>query len=110
MVGVIQNIRQKLLEMANVSKEAGYECVLQQGSGTFVVESVVGSVVAPPAEGGRILVVSNGAYGLRMAKMCEMYGIDHEVLSYGEREGPTPDDVLKRLKEDGGRRFTHVGI
>ena len=37
-----------------------YECVIQQGSGTFVVESVLSSVVPPPAAGGRILVVSNG--------------------------------------------------
>merc|ERR1719277_366685 len=101
MVGVIRNIRNKLLEMAHVSKEAGYECVLQQGSGTFVVESVVGSVVPPPAKGGRILVVSNGAYGLRMAKMCETYGIDFELMTHEEREGPTAEAVVRRLKEDG---------
>ena len=34
------------------------------------VEGVVSSVVPPPAAGGRILVVSNGAYGRRMAQMC----------------------------------------
>jgi len=110
MVAIIREIREHLLSMASVSQEAGYECVIQQGSGTFVVESVVGSVVPPPDKGGRILVVSNGAYGLRMAKMCQMYGIDHELLHYGETEAPTVEDVLARLRDHGGRRYSHVGI
>ena len=37
-------------KLATNPEEAGYECVLQPGSGTFVVETVVGSVVPPPAK------------------------------------------------------------
>lgn len=96
--------------MAHVSQEAGYESVLQQGSGTFVVESVVGSVVPPPDKGGRILVVSNGAYGLRMAKMCKTYGIDHELVHYDETEAPTVEEVMAKLQDNKGQRYTHVGI
>lgn len=111
MIGVIQEVRESLLQMANVSKELGYECIIQQGSGTFVVESVVGTVVPSPSKGGRILVVSNGAYGLRMAKMCEIYGIDFELLQYGETEAPTVEDILKCLHDGHGRRpYTHVGM
>lgn len=43
--------------MAGVSKEAGFECVLMQGSGTFAVEGIVSSVIPPD---GKLLVVSNG--------------------------------------------------
>lgn len=110
MVAIVKDVRERLLRMAHVSQEAGYECVIQQGSGTFVVETVVGSVVPPPSEGGRILVVSNGAYGLRMAKMCKMYGIEHELLHYDETEAPTVEDVMARLRDNQGRRYTHVGI
>eukprot|EP00411_Alexandrium_monilatum_P034729 CAMPEP_0175358558 /NCGR_PEP_ID=MMETSP0095-20121207/15061_1 /TAXON_ID=311494 /ORGANISM="Alexandrium monilatum, Strain CCMP3105" /LENGTH=420 /DNA_ID=CAMNT_0016656293 /DNA_START=58 /DNA_END=1320 /DNA_ORIENTATION=+ len=110
MVAVIQDVRDRLLRMAGVSKQAGFECVLQQGSGTFVVESVVSSVVPPPSKGGRILVVSNGAYGVRMAKMCQTHGMDYEVLQYDETSGPTVEDVVGRLRDSQGRRYTHVGV
>jgi len=108
--GVAAESRTRLLHMAGVSKEAGYECVLQPGSGTFVVETVVGSVVPPPAKGGRILVIANGAYGLRMAQMCKMAGIDYELLEYPEQKVPTTSDVVGRLKDNADRPYTHVGI
>lgn len=107
MMTVIQEIRDGLLDLAGVSQTSGYECVLVQGSGTFAVESVVSSVVPPPADGGKLLVVSNGAYGLRMAKMCEIHGIDHEVLEYSETQAPTPQEVEAAVRGGG---FTHVGL
>ena len=69
-----------------------------QGSGTFAVESVLGSVVPRPAQGGRILIASNGAYGDRMAQMCRYYGIDHHVLRFGEREAVCSDAVAAALR------------
>ena len=59
MVHAVRDIREKLLAMAHVSQAAGYECVLMQGSGTFTVEAVLGSVIPPPSAGGRLLVLSN---------------------------------------------------
>jgi len=107
MIGVVQGIRSGLLEMAGVSQAEGYECVLMQGSGTFAVEGVVSSIVPPPDKGGKMLVVSNGAYGLRMGKMCEIHGIDHTVLAYSETQSPTAAEVVKELE---GSNYTHVGI
>ena len=107
MIDVVQGVRHGLLEMAGVSQAEGYECVLLQGSGTFTVEGVVSSVVPPPEKGGKMLVVSNGAYGLRMAKMCEIHGIDHAVLDYDETESPSADDVVAALQGGG---FSHVGV
>ena len=85
----------------------GYDSVLMQGSGTFSVEGVVSTVVPPPSKGGKMLVVSNGAYGLRMGKMCEIHGIDHKVLKYDDNQKPTASEVVAALK---GGAFTHVGI
>ena len=56
----VKAIREKLLQLANVTREQGYECVLLQGSGTFGVESVFSTAMP---DGGKVLVVSNGAYG-----------------------------------------------
>src|SRR5512147_1283313 len=59
----VQAIRDKLLELAGVSSEAGFECVLLQGSGTFGVEAVF-ATCSPP--NGKVAVLANGAYGERM--------------------------------------------
>jgi len=106
MVTVIREIREKLLAMAGTDKSKGWDCVLMQGSGTFVVESVINSAVPGPEKGGRLLVMSNGAYGLRMAKIAEMYGIKVDVVQYGETEGVKPEDVTAAMKKE---KYTHVG-
>jgi len=54
-----------------------------QGSGTFVVEAMIGNFV--PAD-GKLLVLINGAYGKRIAKICDYYQRDYEVQE-------TPEDV-----------------
>lgn len=109
MIRIVQEIRDGLLELAGVSQTGGWECVLMQGSGTFAVEGTVSSVVPPPEQGGRILVVSNGAYGKRMADMCRIHGINHVLMHYSETEAPTAADVISALERHGGN-FTHVGI
>src|SRR4051812_4679607 len=66
---VVRTVRRGLLEVAGVSPEGGYEAVLMQGSGTFGVEAVL-TCAAPPS--GKWLIVSNGAYGERMARICQV--------------------------------------
>jgi 2-aminoethylphosphonate-pyruvate transaminase len=58
-LATVRNIRTRLLDLGPYPRE-DYECVLMQGSGTFVVESVVSSAV--PWD-GKLLVLVNGAYG-----------------------------------------------
>eukprot|EP00756_Hemistasia_phaeocysticola_P021403 Hpha_TRINITY_DN15772_c1_g5::TRINITY_DN15772_c1_g5_i1::g.41166::m.41166/K03430/phnW; 2-aminoethylphosphonate-pyruvate transaminase len=106
MVTVIKEIRERLLHMAGTDKSKGWDCVLMQGSGTFVVESVINSAVPGPEKGGRLLVLSNGAYGLRMAKMAEMYGIKVDIIQYGETDAVNPADVTAAMKKE---KYTHVG-
>ncbi|MDR1909183.1 MAG: 2-aminoethylphosphonate--pyruvate transaminase [Spirochaetaceae bacterium] len=52
------------------------ETVLFGGSGTAVDEVMISSCVGA---GDRLLIVDNGAYGERMAKMAEVYGLDADV-------------------------------
>jgi 2-aminoethylphosphonate-pyruvate transaminase len=63
---VVRKIRRRLLELGQVAG-GDYATVLMQGSGTFVVESVISSVL--PRD-GKLLVLINGAYGHRMAKIA----------------------------------------
>jgi 2-aminoethylphosphonate-pyruvate transaminase len=79
-IRTVQEIRDGLLSVAEV--EAGhYEAVPMQGSGTFAIESVFSSCV--PRD-GTVLIVINGAYGKRMAQICEVLGIKTITLAVPE--------------------------
>jgi 2-aminoethylphosphonate-pyruvate transaminase len=96
-IAVIRAIRNSLLGLAGLSREKGYECVLMQGSGTFGVESVIGSAVPP---GGKLLVVINGAYGERILKIAGVLGIEYETLRCNENRKTDPGEVAGRLEAD----------
>ncbi len=66
-----------------VNGEGSYVAVPLQGSGTFVVEAMIGNFV--PAD-GKLLILINGAYGQRIKKICDYYGRDYIVQE-------TPEDV-----------------
>ena len=56
-VGIVEEIRKSLVEMATKHPEE-YTSVLMQGSGTYCVEAVVGQCLKP---GDKLLIFSNGA-------------------------------------------------
>lgn len=100
---LVQGLCDDLLKLAGVGRESGHECVLMQGSGTFGVESVVGSVIPPS---GRALVLSNGAYGERILQMCGPLKIAATPLRCAEDAAPNPAEVESALKADPS--ITHV--
>jgi 2-aminoethylphosphonate-pyruvate transaminase len=104
-IKLVADIRSELLRIAHVSREQGYEAVLMQGSGTFGLESVISSVI--PRQ-GRFLVLANGAYGERMAKIAERLGISTRLARWPENESPSPADVQRLIKEEPDA--THVAI
>lgn len=83
----VRAIREKLLSIAGVARESGWEAVLLQGSGTFGVEAVFQSCVPPD---GKVAVLWNGAYGERIALMLQHARIAHVVLRTPE---DTPNDA-----------------
>jgi 2-aminoethylphosphonate-pyruvate transaminase len=100
---IVQIIRGKLVELA--TRAEGYTSVLMQGSGTFVVEATVGTTIAAD---GKLLVLSNGAYGQRMARIAQVLAIDHTIIDSGELDAPDPQHVDKALAEDSA--ITHVAM
>lgn len=101
---VVRNVRRRLLELGNVAG-GDYEAVLMQGAGTFAIESVIGSVV--PCN-GKLLVLINGAYGHRMAKIARILGIPTEGLIFPETHPVDPAEVHEALVRDSA--VTHVGV
>ena len=82
-LGVVQNIRQKLEALA--TRSTGYTSVLLQGSGSFAVEAVLGTVMGPQ---DKLLIVNNGAYGARMIEMARLMDINHHAFNCGEVNEP----------------------
>ncbi|WP_341838394.1 2-aminoethylphosphonate--pyruvate transaminase [Chitinophaga pollutisoli] len=102
-VDAVKQIREELLTLGQVSKEEGYETVLMQGSGTFGVESVISSVIG---ENDHLLVLSNGAYGERIVKMCSIHKLPHTILRFEEDEITDPAAVRHLLEQQP--HITHV--
>ena len=102
-LAVVQKIRRRLLELANAA-DGACEAVLMQGSGTFAIESAVGSLL--PRD-GKLLVLINGAYGHRMAKIARTLGIACETLVFPESRPVDPVESRHALEIDPS--ITHVG-
>jgi len=102
-ISVIDDVRNGLLEMAETSQADGHEAVLMQGSGTFSVEATISSIV--PTD-GKLLILSNGAYGERIGKMCDYHSIPYSILRYGERGAPNAADAAAAVQGDDS--ITHV--
>ena len=82
-----------------------HHCVPLQGSGTFAVEAAIGTLVP---RNGKVLVLINGAYGKRLAKICEVLGRDFSTFETAEDEPTTAADVDRLLQADTG--ITHVAL
>ena len=98
-------VREKILEVAGLSRDAGWEAILLQGSGTFGVEAVFATCVPP---NGKVAVLANGAYGERMALMLQHLKIDHLVLRTPENTPNDPAALDRALAAD--TTITHVAI
>lgn len=105
-LGVVEPIRRELVRLATGAEyESDYSAVLLQGSGSYVVESVLGSVIGADE---CLLIINNGAYGARMGEMARCLGLRHHELDCGETTRPEPaaiDAMLVRHPE-----ITHLAI
>jgi len=83
----------------------GYVTVPLQGSGTFAVEAAINTLVPRT---GKFLVINNGAYGARMARLCRQMGLHVEELHVAETEPTDPALLAERLAQDPA--ISHVGV
>ena len=76
-----------------------------QGSGTFVVEAMIGNFV--PAD-GKLLILINGAYGQRIRKICDYYSRNYLVQETAEDE---PVNIVQLdAALDNDTSITHVAV
>ena len=100
-IAINRRMREQLVAMAGGT--GTHVCVPMQGSGTFAVEAMLGSFV--PAD-GKLLILINGAYGKRMARICEYYKRAARSLEWPEDRPVDPAAVEKALAADPA--ITHV--
>ena len=100
----VADIRQRLLQLAGVSK-GEYEAILMQGSGTFSLEAVVSSSVPPD---GKLLVIINGAYGRRTEAIAKVLKIPTVALNTSEDSQPDLRQIETTLAADPS--ITHVAV
>jgi len=98
-----RRVRQMLLKI--VDAEATHVCVPLQGSGTFVVEAMLGTMV--PRD-GHVLVPLNGAYCKRIQRICGILGRRVTAVDFEENEPVRPAAVDAALARDPS--ITHVAL
>ena len=96
-------IRRTLLDLVN--GDGVYECVPLQGSGTYVIEAAFHTLV--PGD-GKVLVIANGFYGLRLRDTLKTMGKAFVLLELPMLPLPTAADVEAALDADPS--ITHMAM
>lgn len=90
-------LRRRILGLIGPEQAADFVCVPMQGSGTFVVEAMLGTFL--PRE-GKALVLANGAYGLRIAQTLDYLGRAYRLIDKGDYLPPRGKEVAAALDAD----------
>ncbi|MFP3979056.1 2-aminoethylphosphonate--pyruvate transaminase [Marinobacter sp. KMM 10035] len=88
------DVCRRLLEVAHGEKS--HVCVPIQGSGTFAVEAVLGTLIDPDS---LTLVLINGAYGQRISQILERLDRPCLEIDKGDYEPPRGTEVAAFLNE-----------
>ena len=100
-IAITARVRQSLLDI--VHGHDSHVVVPLQGSGTFSVEAAVATVV--PRD-GHVLVLDNGAYCKRAAKLSHLMGRRTTVVPFAEDAAISPEVLQTHLLAD--KSITHV--
>ena len=88
-------VRQRLLAIGNANET--HVCVLLQGSGTFIVEAALCTLIP---RNGKALILINGAYGHRMCRILDYVDRKYLVQETTEDQPPSIEALDRKLKED----------
>ena len=100
---LMTRVREKVTQLCGGDET--YTTVMFTGSGTAALEATLSSV-APPD--GKVLIVDNGHYGERLAKIVAVHNIPYRVSQHGWGVPFDLEALDKTLQSDPS--ITHVGI
>lgn len=102
-IEINRSVAEQLLAIINGQDE--FVCVPLQGSGTFVVEAMLANLV--PRD-GKLLLLINGAYGQRMAKICDYLG--RETISQITAEDTPVDPQALDAALAADPSISHIAV
>jgi 2-aminoethylphosphonate-pyruvate transaminase len=102
-IEVNRRVRQRLVAL--IDGEETHVTVPLQGSGTFVVEAMLATFVPPR---GKLLLLINGAYGQRMAKICRY--LKRQTVTEEWPEDTPVDPVRAAAILAADEAITHVAV
>ena len=103
-IALTAELRARLLAVAQ-GQPTTHTCVPLQGSGTFIVEAAIATLVRPE---DKLLVLANGAYGERIATIARRMERSVEALRWPEDRSVEAGRVAEALRADPG--LTHVAL
>jgi 2-aminoethylphosphonate-pyruvate transaminase len=102
-IALTAELRHRLVDIAN--GRASHVAVPLQGSGTFILEAAVGTLVG---KDHKLLVLINGAYGRRLAAIGRRLGLAVETLDHRDNRPVDVDRLAAALAADPA--ITHVSL
>jgi 2-aminoethylphosphonate-pyruvate transaminase len=103
-IALTAELRRRLLAVAGADPGT-HVAVPLQGSGTFIVEAALATLLRPA---DRLLVLANGAYGERMVAIARRMGRAVEALRWPEDRPVEAGRVAEALRRDPA--VTHVAL
>ncbi len=102
-IAINTHMRARLAQLVDAADT--HVAVPVQGSGTFAVEAMIGTLVPRT---GRLLVLVNGAYGKRMVRIAEVAGRSVTMIETAEDVPASPEALDAALAADPA--VTHVAV
>lgn len=102
-MGVNASIRDRLIGIIDGHGE--FVCIPLQGSGTFLVEAMIATLVPRT---GKVLVLVNGAYGRRICRICDYHRRNYLVNETAEDQPVDLQALDEALSKD--KTLTHVVV
>ena len=101
---LMKGLREDLVRIVHGDLEK-YTSVLFCGSGTINIDVCINSLLP---EGGKVLVVDNGAYSTRAVEICRFYGLPHIDLKFPVDQRPDLAVVEETLKNNPDIKLVHT--
>ena len=101
---LMKGLREDLVRIVHGDLEK-YTSVLFCGSGTINIDVCINSLLP---EGGKVLVVNNGAYSTRAVEICQYYGLPHIDLKFPVDQRPDLGLVEETLKNNPDIKLVHT--
>lgn len=101
---LMKGLREDLVKIVHGDLQK-YTSVLFCGSGTINIDVCINSLLP---EGGKVLVVNNGAYSTRAVEICQYYGLPHIDLKFPVDQRPDLAVVEETLKNNPDIKLVHT--